>query len=273
MVVSSLAFLFRFGLFMKTATEKLRVLIVDDEPIAREGVRVQLRKDSDIEIVAECANGLEAVVAIQELQPDLVFLDVQMPGMDGFDVLEALGVERLPAVIFVTAYDRYALKAFEVNAVDYLLKPFDAERFQSAFCRAKAEIQQTNVEAINRRLHNLLEAIRPGHKYLERLVVKSSGRIFFLQVSEIDWIEAADNYVNLHLGREAHLIRETLTSLEAKLNPHDFIRVRHSAIVNVSHIKELQPLFKGEYQILLHSGAKLSSSRRYRNKIAALLGD
>jgi len=251
----------------------LSAVIVDDEQLARDELAFLLKNVGDVEVVAQGKNGVEAVNLIREHNPDLVFLDVQMPGMDGFDVLEALGVERLPAVIFVTAYDRYALKAFEVNAVDYLLKPFDAERFQSAFCRAKAEIQQTNVEAINRRLHNLLEAIRPGHKYLERLVVKSSGRIFFLQVSEIDWIEAADNYVNLHLGREAHLIRETLTSLEAKLNPHDFIRVRHSAIVNVSHIKELQPLFKGEYQILLHSGAKLSSSRRYRNKIAALLGD
>lgn len=258
---------------MTDETEKIRTLIVDDEPIAREGVRVQLAKDARVEVVGECGNGLEAVAAIRELSPALVFLDVQMPGMNGFEVVEAIGAEAMPAVVFVTAYDKYALHAFDVSAVDYLLKPFDAERFQKAFQRAKDQIQKRNVESVNKTLHNLLETIRPARKYLERFVVKSAGRIFFLQASEIDWIEASDNYVSLHAGRETHLIRETLTALESKLNPEDFIRIRHSAIVNIRRIRELQPLFKGDYQILLQSGAKLTTSRRYRNKIAGLLGE
>jgi two-component system LytT family response regulator len=258
---------------MTDETEKIRTLIVDDEPIAREGLRVQLAKDSRVEIVAECGNGLEAVTAIQGLLPDLVFLDVQMPGMDGFEVVEAIGAEAMPAVVFVTAHDKYALQAFDVSAVDYLLKPFDAERFQKAFQRARDQIQKRDVASVNKTLRSLLESIRPSRKYLERFVVKSSGRIFFLQVDEIDWLEASDNYVSLHTGRETHLIRETLTALEAKLNPEDFIRIRHSAIVNIKRISELHPLFKGEYQILLQSGATLTSSRRYRNRIAELLGE
>lgn len=258
---------------MSDETEKIRTLIVDDEPIAREGVRVQLARDSLVEVVAECGNGLEAVAAIQDLLPDLVFLDVQMPEMDGFEVVEAIGADAMPAVVFVTAYDKYALKAFDVSAVDYLLKPFDAERFQKAFQRAKGQIQKGNVDAVSKTLHSLLKTIQPSRKYLERFVVKSAGRIFFLPVLEIDWIEASDNYVSLHVGRESHLIRDTLIALEAKLNPDDFMRVRHSAIVNIKRIRELHPLFKGEYQILLHNGAKLTSSRRYRNKIAGLLGE
>lgn len=258
---------------MSDETEKIRTLIVDDEPIAREGVRVQLAKDSRVEVVAECGNGLEAVAAIQDLSPDLVFLDVQMPELDGFEVVEAIGADAMPAVVFVTAYDKYALKAFDVSAVDYLLKPFDAERFQKAFQRAKGQIQKGNVDAVSKTLHSLLKTIQPSRKYLERFVVKSAGRIFFLPVLEIDWIEASDNYVSLHVGRESHLVRDTLIALEAKLNPDDFMRVRHSAIVNIKRIRELHPLFKGEYQILLHNGAKLTSSRRYRNKIAGLLGE
>jgi two-component system LytT family response regulator len=258
---------------MPDKTDKIRVLIVDDEPIAREGVRVQLQKEADVAVVAECANGFEAVAAIRELAPDLVFLDVQMPGMSGLEVLREVWPLHVPVVVFVTAYDKYALQAFEVSAVDYLLKPFDAERFQRAFQRARAQLEKRSVEVINRKLQTLLDHLRPPQKYLERLVVKSSGRIFFLQVGEIDWIEAADNYVSLHLGRESHLIRETLTGLEARLNPEEFLRVRHSAIVNIRRIRELHPLFKGEYEIVLQNGSKLISSRRYRNKIALLLGE
>lgn len=249
----------------------MRVVIVDDEPIGREGVRTQLLREPDVEIVGECGDGLEAVETIRELSPELVFLDVQMPGMDGFEVVQTLGIEAMPSVVFVTAYDKYALQAFEVNAVDYLLKPFDSERFQKAFQRARLEIQRKTAEAINEKLVALLESMRPQHRYLERLVVKSGGRIFFLPVSEIDWIESADNYVNLHSGRESHLIRETLTSLETKLDPEEFLRIRHSAIVNVKKIKELHPLFKGEYEIVLHNGVKLTSSRRYRHKLEMLL--
>jgi two-component system, LytTR family, response regulator len=258
---------------MTEKTDKVRVLIVDDEPIAREGVRVQLLKDSNVDIVAECGNGLDAIAAIQEFSPNVVFLDVQMPGMSGFEVLEAVGLANMPAVVFVTAYDKYALQAFDVNAVDYLLKPFDAERFQRAFQRALRSLQKQSVEAINQRLQKLLESLHPNRKYLDRLVVKSGGRIFFLQASEIDWIEAADNYVSLHLGNETHLIRETLGGLEARLNPDEFVRIRHSQIVNVKRIKELHPLFKGEFEIVLHSGAKLTSSRRYRQRLSMLLGE
>jgi two-component system LytT family response regulator len=258
---------------MRNTHDKLRVLIVDDEPIAREGVRVQLQKYSSVEISGEAGNGLEAVEAIRELTPDIVFLDVQMPGMNGFEVLQAVGTNNLPAVVLVTAYDKYALQAFEINAIDYLLKPFDAERFGRAFARAKREIEKQRVEALNQKLQTLLETVLPQKKFLERLVVKSSGRIFFLPVAEIDWIEAADNYARLHVGRESHLIRETLSSLEARLDPENFLRVRHSAIVNVKHIKELHPLFKGEYEIVLQSGAKLATSRRYRTRISSLLGE
>ena len=254
-------------------TDKIRVLIVDDEPIAREGVRVQLAKYADVIISGEAGNGLEAVTAIRELAPDIVFLDVQMPGMNGFEVLEAVGTANLPAVVLVTAYDKYALQAFEINAIDYLLKPFDAERFARAFERARRELEKSRIEALNQRLQTLLETVLPAKKFLERLVVKSSGRIFFLPVAEIDWIEAADNYACLHVGRESHLIRETLSSLEARLNPESFLRIRHSAIVNITHIKELHPLFKGEYEILLQNGSKLATSRRYRNRIASLLSD
>ncbi|HEY6660430.1 MAG TPA: LytTR family DNA-binding domain-containing protein [Pyrinomonadaceae bacterium] len=252
---------------MTARPPKIRTVIVDDEPIAREGVRTQLLREPEVEIIAECGNGLEAVDTIRELSPDLLFLDVQMPGMDGFEVMQTIGVEAMPAVVFVTAYDKYALQAFEVNAVDYLLKPFDSERFQKAFQRARVQIQRRTAEAINEKLQALLENMRPRERYLERLVVKSAGRIFFLPVVEIDWIESADNYVSLHSGRESHLIRETLTSLEAKLNPKEFLRIRHSAIVNLKRIKELRPLFKGEYEIMLQNGVKLTSSRRYRTKL------
>jgi two-component system LytT family response regulator len=247
----------------------IRVVVVDDEPIAREGVRRHLLPEPGVEIIAECGDGLTAVEMIRELAPDLVFLDVQMPGMDGFEVTHAIGIDVMPAVVFVTAYDKYALQAFEVNAVDYLLKPFDGERFQKAFQRARVQIERRTTEAINEKLQALIESMRPQQRYLERLVVKSGGRIFFLPVAEIDWIESADNYVNLHCGRESHLIRETLSGLESKLNPEEFLRVRHSAIVNLKRIKELRPLFKGEYEIVMQNGAKLTSSRRYRSKISS----
>jgi len=249
----------------------IRIVVVADEPIAREGVRRQLVCEPGVEIVAECGDGLVAVETIRELAPDLVFLDVQMPGMDGFEVTRAIGIDVMPAVVFVTAYDKYALQAFEVNAVDYLLKPFDGERFQKAFQRARLQIERRTTEAINEKLEALLESMRPQQRYLERLVVKSAGRIFFLAVAEIDWIESADNYVNLHCGRESHLIRETLSGLESKLDPEEFLRVRHSAIVNLKRIRELRPLFKGEYEIVLQNGVKLTSSRRYRNKIMQIL--
>ncbi|MEK6335932.1 MAG: LytTR family DNA-binding domain-containing protein [Acidobacteriota bacterium] len=251
--------------------EKIRTVIVDDEPLARRGIRAQLKNEKDIEIISECRNGHEAVKAIESQAPDLVFLDVQMPELNGFQVVEGIGVERMPAVIFVTAYDRYALRAFEVHALDYLLKPFDDERFATALERARRHINQKNIDDLSRRLQGLLDDLQSSRKYVERLVVKSAGRIFFLSVAEIDWIEAADNYVRLHAGRESHLLRETMNSLEKKLDPEQFLRVHRSRIVNARKIKELQPLFRGEYDIMLRDGTRVESGRGYRERIQKLL--
>jgi two-component system LytT family response regulator len=242
---------------------------------------MHLASEPDVEIIAECANGIDAVSIIHEQLPDLVFLDVQMPGLDGFGVVEAVGSERMPTVIFVTAYDKYALRAFDIHALDYLLKPFDGERFSKALERARVQINQTSGEGINTRLLSLLADIKSGQsqienskakpKYLERLVIKSAGRISFLSAEEVDWMEAADNYVELHAGREAHLVRDTMNALETKLDPAKFLRIRRSTIINIGCIKELKPLFRGEYVIILKNGKELTSSRRYRNNLGRLL--
>jgi two-component system LytT family response regulator len=252
---------------------RIRALIVDDEPIARRGIRVQLEAEPEVQIVGECGNGLEAVAAIHEQAPDLVFLDVQMPEMDAFEVIHAVGVERMPTVVFVTAYDQYAIRAFEVHAVDYLLKPFDRERFCNALAHARAHIERRTGTALDERLRALLEQHRPGRTHLERLVVKSSGRVFFLDVAEIDWIEAADNYAELHVGKRSHLVRQTLGHLEQRLDPGQFVRIRHSTIVNLRKIKEFVPGASGEYDVVLHTGEVLASSRRYRKNLAAILSD
>lgn len=250
---------------------KIRTLIVDDEPLARERIRTLLADELDVEIIGECANGREAIGAIQRDKPDLLFLDVQMPELDGFGVLQMIGAENVPAIIFVTAYDQYALRAFEVHALDYLLKPFDRERFQKALQRARLQIQQANDGNLNQRLLALLENLQPERKWLERLVIKSGGRVFFLKVEEIDWIEAAGNYVRLHAGRESHLLRETIKNLETQLDPKKFLRLNRSTIVRIDRIKELQPWFNGEYAVILHDGTRLTSSRGYRERLDALL--
>ena len=247
---------------------KIRVLIVDDEPIARRGIVQQLKGEQEIEIVGECGDGMEAVAAIKTKSPDLVFLDVQMPEMDGFEVIEAVGVERMPRVIFVTAYDQYTLRAFEVHALDYLLKPFDRDRFVNALNHAKSSLERGE---FNRQLIRLLDDRLAARKPLERLVIKSGGRIYFLSVEDVDWIEAADNYVELHVGRESHLLRETISGLAARLDPARFLRIRHSTIVNIERVKELRPLFRGEYLIVLRDGTELTSSRRYRKNLDAIL--
>jgi len=255
---------------------KIRALIVD-EPLARERIRTLLGVDPDIEIVHECVDGREAVTALQEHIPDLLFLDVQMPVMDGFCVLEKIAVERMPVVIFVTAYDEYALRAFDVHALDYLLKPFDRERFQGALQRAKVQIRREKSGDFNQRLLALLEDLRNGQRrvnqqeYLTRLVIRSAGRVFFLSVEEIDWIEAAGNYLRLHVGKESHLLRETMSAIESKLEPKKFLRIHRSTIVNIDRIKELSPLFKGEHVLTMQDGAHLTSSRSYRKQIHKLL--
>ena len=249
----------------------IRAMIVDDEPLARRGIRAQLKEEKDIEIVSECRNGREAVAAIAAQSPDLVFLDVQMPELDGFGVLEAVGVERMPVVIFVTAYDQYALRAFDVHALDYLLKPVDAERFATALHRARKQVEHHGIQDLNQRLQNFLDDVQSKRDFTARLVIKTAGRIFFLNVEEIDWIEAADNYVRLHVGPEAHLMRETMNRLGKELDPAQFVRVHRSRIVNIKRIKELQPLFHGEYDIMLQDGTRLESGRGYRDKLQKLL--
>jgi two-component system, LytTR family, response regulator len=251
--------------------DKIRVLIVDDEPIARKGIRNHLARESDIEIVGECGNGLEAVSAIRDSKPDLVFLDIQMPELNGLGVIEAVGADRMPIVIFVSAYDRYTLQAFEVHALDYLLKPFETERFQRTLQRAREQLSTRQTSQLNHRLLRLLESLEEKPKALERLVVKTSGRVYFVDVDEIDWIEAADNYVRLHVAGKGHLIHESLSSLEQKLDRARFVRVHRSRIVNTAKIKELHPLFHGEYVIVLHGGAKLTSGRSYREKLRELM--
>jgi two-component system, LytTR family, response regulator len=251
---------------------KIRTLIVDDEPLGRERVRTLLRGDPEIEIVGEAADGHKALAAIRKLKPDLLFLDVQMPEMDGFAVLEALEAEEMPVVIFVTAYDRYAVQAFEVHALDYLLKSFDRERFAAAAARAKQELTRRKTEGLNPRLAALLEELQARKKYITRLVIHSGGRISFLRAEEIDWIEAADNYARLHVGRESHLLRETMQSLERRLDPVKFARIHRSTIVNVDRIAELQSLFHGDYAVRLRDGTELTLSRGYREKLQEPLG-
>jgi two-component system LytT family response regulator len=251
---------------------KIRTLIVDDEPLGRERIRTLLREDAEVEVVGECADGRQAIAAVERLKPDLLFLDVQMPEMDGFAVVDAMAAQHMPAIIFVTAYDRYAVQAFEVHALDYLLKSFDRERFQSAVARAKQEIRRSREGALNERLAGLLEDLESRKQRATRVVIKSAGRIFFLPVEEIDWVEAADNYVRIHAGAEAHLVRETLQSLEGRLDPARFLRIHRSTIVNLDRIRELQPMFHGDYAVRLRDGTELTLSRNYREKLGEPLG-
>jgi len=251
---------------------KTRTLIVDDEPLARERLRQLLEQEAEIDLVGECADGREAVAAIREKSPELVFLDVQMPELTGFEVLEQVRGGRMPVIVFVTAHDQFALKAFEVHAVDYLLKPFDRDRFQTALRRALDHIKRDQAGELNERLSALLNDLKPAGRTLDRLAVKSGGRVVFVRVDDIDWVEAADNYVELHVGSESHLHRETMADLEQMLPPTKFMRISRSTIVNVDRIKELQPLFHGEYAVILRSGTRLTLSRSYREKLNQLLG-
>ena len=251
---------------------KIRTLIVDDEPLGRERIRTLLASDPEIEVIGEFPDGRQAIAAIEASRPDLVFLDVQMPVMNGFEVLDAIASDHMPAIIFVTAYDHYAVQAFEVHALDYLFKSFDRERFQAALQRAKGEIQRSKAGLLNERLAGLLEDLQAKQKRLTRLVVKSGGRIVFLRTEEIDWVEAADNYVRIHSGRESHLIRETLQSLESRLNPEKFLRIHRSTLVNLDRIRELLPIFHGDYLVKLNDGTELTLSRSYREKLLEPLG-
>jgi two-component system, LytTR family, response regulator len=249
---------------------KIKALIVDDEPLARSMTRRMLDGHAKIELVGECESGEEAVAAIRTQKPDLVFLDVQMPGLDGFAVIEALASERLPQIIFITAYDQYAVRAFDVHALDYLLKPFDRERFEQALRRAVRRIETEQSGKLNERILSLLAGREP--RYLERFIIKAEGRVFFLKADEIEWIEAEGNYVTLHAGGKGHLFREAISSLETKLDPRKFQRIGRSAIVNLDSIRELQPWFRGDYKIILHDGAELKLSHRFRDNLNKYLG-
>jgi two-component system LytT family response regulator len=251
---------------------KIRVLLVDDEPLAREMLREMLLGDPHAEIVGESCNGREALEAIREHSPDLLLLDVQMPELGGFEVLASLGKGHIPHVIFVTAYDQYAVRAFEVHALDYLLKPFDQERFNVAWQRAKTHILRDRNTGMDQRIVSLLEELKAGNKYLERLVIKANGRIYFLETNEIDWIEAEGNYVSVHSAKKSHLLRETISSLESQLDPKKFVRIHRSSIVRIDQIQELQPWFHGEYRIILHDGTQLTLSRNHRDKLQEALG-
>ncbi len=261
---------------------RIRTLIVDDEPTARRGLRLLLDRDPAVIVCGEAASGPEAVKKIIAEKPDLVFLDVQMPEMDGFKVLEAVRSKHTPVVIFVTAYDQHALRAFEVSAIDYLLKPFDDERFAAALQRAKTEVQRRQTDDLSAKLDRLLTHLRSGAPVpagdtsgdavqRDRILLKSGGEIHFLKADEIDWIEAEGDYMKFHAGGRTHLLRETMAHLEERLDGDRFIRIHRSTIVNIDRVRKLSPSFAGEYAVILHDGTKLKLSRGYHDRLQGLL--
>jgi two-component system LytT family response regulator len=249
---------------------KIRAIISDDEPHAREILKEYLASDPEVEVIAECGDGASTIAEVRRLQPDLLFLDIEMPEGNGLEVMEEIGSDILPAIVFVTAYDEYAIKAFELHAVEFLVKPFDLERFKSALAHAK-------LQAIARDPLNAIKAIRqamqkrPGSHYPERLGVRENGRVVILDVREIDWIEADGNNLKLHMGNTVHAMRETMRDLEEKLDPEKFARIHRSTIVNVAKIQDLQPWFTGEYIVRLKNGRELTMTRRYRDRLLAML--
>ncbi len=255
----------------------MRVVIVDDEELARRGIKARIQRSRDVDIIAECSNGREAIAAIRSTCPDLVFLDVQMPGKTGFDVIEAIGCDSFPRVIFVTAHDQYAIRAFEVSALDYLLKPIDDERFDIALGRVRESLARRHDSDIARRLAAVVGEMAMGgnHKSAtprsERMVVRSGGRVLFVKTSEVDWIEAAGDYVTLHVGKKSLLMRETITEMERKLGSNGFARIHRSTIVNAERITEMRALDNGEYRVLLRDATELKLSRNYRQALGRLI--
>ena len=251
---------------------KIRTLIVDDEAMARERVLALLQQQPDIEVVGDCADGAQALSAIERLEPELVFLDIQIPVMDGFGVLRALAPQRLPMVVFTTAYDEYALRAFEVHALDYLLKPFDGPRFMRTLERARERLDRQRAGDLGKRLLAMVQDMKPeASQQPDRIVVKSGGRIFFIRTDEIDWVDAAGNYVRLHVKGDAYLFRETMSAMEGRLDQDRFVRIHRSHIVNADRIKELQP-GPGDTSVTLRSGVKLPLSRGYKERLQERLG-
>jgi two-component system, LytTR family, response regulator len=244
----------------------IRTIIVDDEPLAREWIREQLRADDEIEIVAECEDGFKAVQAIERLRPDLALLDVQMPGLDGFGVLSMVQDVAPPAVVFVTAFDQYALRAFDVHAADYLLKPVSPERLRTALERSKRRLEKAVAREKTAELVDLLREVR---RYPDWFLVKTAGRSHFIRVKDIDWIESKRNDVLLHVGTAAYPYRETTSGIEGRLDPSRFLRIHRSTIVNIDRIKELHPWFNGDYEVVLKDGTKLAMSAGYKQKLKA----
>ena len=271
---------------------KIRALIVDDEALARKALRVMIADDPEMALIAECRSGREAVTAIREHSPDVVFIDIQMPEMDGFQVIEEIGVKEMPVTVFVTAYDKYALRAFDAHALDYLLKPFDYDRFGNALQRAKTQVRQQKLGEMRERFLAVLKDLNPGAAAesslnkesnkpsepdakgpIDRVVVKSGGRIYFLRVEEIDWVEGAGDYLSLHAGSQTHLIRERMGNFHSRLDSKKFLRIHRSTIINIERVKDIRPLSKGEYVITLTNGTRLNSSRGYRKVLQELLDE
>jgi len=249
---------------------RIKALIVDDEPLARDRIREMLKEHPEVEVIAEARNGQEAIDAIASQNPDLVFLDVQMPDLDGFSVLQNLDVQKIPLIIFVTAYDQHALRAFDVHAVDYLTKPFDRNRFAEAIDHAKVYMKGTK-EPDTARILSMLQEIRAGERYLERFAVKNGETVFFVRAEDVDAIEAQGNYVRLSLAGSSHLLRDTLNNVESQINPRMFVRIHRRTIVNIDRVKEVQTWARGEYRVVLFTGAHYTLSRGYRQHFEKLI--
>lgn len=255
-----------------STTTGIRALIVDDEPLARQGIRMMLDKDPDITEVEEARNGRQALRAILDRRPDLLFLDVQMPEMDGFEVLRKAGAANVPVVVFVTAYDKYAIEAFEVQAVDYLLKPFTAERMRKALERSKSRLREGG-SLLDSKVLAMLEQIAHGPDYLTRMAIKSGDATMFLELDTVDWIGAAENYVEIHAGKTCHLVQVTMNRLLKRLNPAVFLRIHRSYIVNLKCIRRVQPAFHGEYILTLQNDVQLRSGRTYQASVRRLVSN
>jgi two-component system, LytTR family, response regulator len=273
--------------FADAARRRIRVLVADDEPVARRRVTRLLKEDGDIDVIAECGGGLEAVDRIRSEMPDLVFLDIQMPDLDGIRVIEKVGVERMPPVVFVTAYNEYAIRAFDVNAVDYLLKPYDTARFRQALDRARDRLSRGDPSARVDELRSILRALvkqEGGRRAdstadgspipLDRMGVRIDGSLRIIRTADVDWFETEGNYMRLHVGRASHLIRTTAAELETQLDPREFVRIHRRYLVNLERVVEVQPWFAGDAIVVLRDGTKLRLSRTHREQFhARLLGD
>jgi len=252
-------------------TAMIRAVIADDETLARKKLRILLASETGVHVVAECRDGQQTLAALRDYKPDLLLLDVQMPDADGFQILKAVPEDSMPIVIFTTAYDQYAIRAFEAHAMDYLLKPFDQERLHQAIERARSELMRSHSQELTHRILDLLSNAKSNRPADRRLIVKAGGRVIFLDLDDIDWVEAAANYVKLNVGKESHLLREAIGRLAEKLDPNQFVRIHRSTIVNVRKIKELQPCNSGEYIVVLKNGKELSCSRGHRSGLQQLI--